>query len=86
MTRVHPRVHDRHPEIDDADVICAWDGFAEGVVRDIGERELRVGFDSKGRELEMVGVLAGGGWLVYHAMTPPSNKTRAEIRKARRNA
>ena len=85
MTTVHPRVHKRHPEIEDADVVWAWDGITEGVIRDIGEREVRIGFDSRGRELEMVGVLKDGEWFVYHAMTPPSKKTKSEIDKGRRN-
>jgi hypothetical protein len=39
-----------------------------------------VGFDGKGRLLEMVAVLGPDGiWLVYHAMTSPSKKTLKEL-------
>lgn len=50
-----------------------------------GELEVRIGFDPLGREIEMVGsLLAGGDWLVYRAMTPPTKKVRGEIEKAMR--
>ena len=85
MTEIHPRVHGRHPEIEDGDVIWAWENYVDRTDREVTERELRIGFDGKGRELEMVGALSKGNWLVYHAMTSPTKKTRAEIEKARRN-
>lgn len=80
---IHERVSQRHPEICEQDVIYAWQNFHVAAVRIPGEREMRVGFDFKGRELEMVGVLTVDGWLVYHAMTPPSKKTRSEIKRAK---
>ena len=67
------------------DVAYAWDNYAVGAVRVPGELEVRIGFDPLGREIEMVGsLLAGGDWLVYHAMTPPTKKVRGEIEKAMR--
>lgn len=84
MTKVHPRVHERHPEIEDADVVLAWEDYVDRADREVAARELRIGFDLKGRELEMVGILAKDGWLVYHAMTPPTKKTYAEMERARR--
>lgn len=86
MTKVHPRIHGRHPEISDADIVTAWENFAVAATRDIAEREVRTGFDSRGREIEMVGVRVKGEWLVFHGMTPPSKKTRREIERARRKA
>ena len=82
--RVHPRVHERHPEISDEDVRHAWEAYELRATRDRADREMRVGFDLRGRALEMVGVLQGGDWLVFHAMTPPSKKTLRETRMARR--
>ena len=39
-----------------------------------------LGFDGRGRLLEVVGVSGdGGSWLLYHAMTPPSDKTYREF-------
>lgn len=46
---------------------------------------IALGFDKKGRLLEMVAIrLDCGDWLVYHAMTPPSRKTFAELGVERR--
>ena len=55
-------------------------------MRTAAEREMRIGFDAQGRELEMAGAMSGGEWLVYHAMTPPSKKTRAEIERSMRRS
>jgi hypothetical protein len=43
-----------------------------------------VGFDSKGRLLEMVAVFDGKDYLIYHAMTPPTKKVLAELGLSRR--
>lgn len=85
MVRIHQRVHERHPELDDGDVEAAWESYCFAAVRIPGECEMRTGYDPQGRYIEMVGVLlADGAWLVYHAMTPPSKKTLREIENARR--
>lgn len=77
MVRIHQRVHERHPELDDSDVETAWENYRFAAVRIPGEQEMRTGYDPRGRYIEMVGVLlADGAWLVYHAMTPPSKKER----------
>lgn len=83
-TTIHSRIHERHPEISDDDVRFAWSHYSIGAVRVPGEREVRLGFDTQGRQLEMVGVLTVDGWLVYHAMTPPSKKTLREVEAAGR--
>lgn len=83
---VHPRIHDKHPEITDADVNWAWNNYVSAAVRDAREREMRIGFDLKGRAIEMVGVFMDDDWLVFHAMTPPSRKTYEEIDRAKRGA
>ena len=82
--KVDPRVHGRHPELSDGDVRYAWEHFDVAATRVPGEREMRVGYDRRGRRIEMVGVLTTDGWLVYHAMTPPSKKTEREIERASR--
>ena len=77
---IHPRIRQRHPELCENDVVVSWENPVVCAVRTPGDRELRIGFDKQGRELEMVGVvLAIGDTLVYHAMTPPSKKTRREV-------
>jgi hypothetical protein len=84
VTRVHPRVAQRHPELSDDDVTEAWEHFEAAAVRVPGEVEMRIGYDLRGRRIEMAGRLLEDGWLVYHAMTPPSKKTEREIAEAMR--
>ena len=79
---IHPRIHERHPEIDESDVSTAWNGAlisARRLDRDQDEW-IAVGLDSNGRVLEMVAVRnSEGQWLIYHAMTPPSKETLHEL-------
>ncbi len=83
-TIVHPRIVEWHPELSEEAVTEAWENYALAATRVPGERELRIGYDLHGRCLEMVGALTDEGWLIYHAMTPPSKKTMREASKARR--
>lgn len=81
MTRVHP--HALVHGLGEQEIASAWENYLVGAVRQPGETELRVGIDPLGREVEMVGaLLADGEWLVYHAVTPPSKRTRQELRRA----
>lgn len=83
---VHPRVGRRHPELSDNDVASAWRHALKMTRREGSERELwvAVGFDGRGRLIEMVGVEKDGRFLVFHAMTPPSSKTYRELGMGRR--
>ncbi|PHP53513.1 hypothetical protein [Actinomyces ruminis] len=69
--RVHPRVAERHPDVDADDVVTAW-RQAISIRRrnfDPPEYYLAAGMDAKGRLLEMLGVqLEDGSILVFHAM------------------
>lgn len=77
---VHPRVFERHPELDEQGVLYAWRNFTVSAVRVPREREVRLGYDLSGRELEMIAVaLEDGSWLIYHAFSPPTKKMRREI-------
>ena len=80
---VKGRVIERHPELTVEDVEYAWEHFREATIREVTLREMRIGFDKRGRLLEMVGVLTMDGWVIYHAMTTPSKKTLNEIEKAK---
>ena len=87
MVYIHQRVHERHPELSDVDVISAWNNQYRSTMRetDRGIRFVAVGFDPNSRHVEMVAVeLEGGHWLIYHAMTPPSSKTLDELGIERR--
>ena len=81
------RVMERHPELTRDDVLSAWENTVAVAYRIDGEAERQVGIgtDRNGRLLEMVAARTKeGGWIVYHAMTPPSRKTLAELRITRR--
>ena len=80
---VHDRVHERHPEILAEDVCSAWkNAFLSRPRTDDGTvRQVAIGQDGRGRLLEMVAQRIGTStWLVYHAMTPPSDKMLKELR------
>lgn len=89
---VHPRIHEKHKELESADVIHAWKSAIVSTPRLDGSGSwIAIGLDSKGRLLEMVAIyhtspaeIGPGKWLIYHAMTPPSNKTLHELRIDRR--
>lgn len=82
--RIHGRVIQRHPELNEEDVLYAWRHFACTAIRFPREREIRIGFDSHGRGIEMAGSMTSEGWLIYHAVTPPTQRMLVEIEKARR--
>ena len=84
---VHPRVMERHPEIAEPDVRVAWANAIAAVSRidDEADRLVVLGIDPHGRLVEMVANrIPDGRWVVFHAMTPPSSKTLAELRMTRR--
>ncbi|WP_101722346.1 hypothetical protein [Eggerthella timonensis] len=78
---VHPRVMERHPDLSEADVLAAWEGCERWAQRRASNASVAVGFDARGRFVEMVAARSpDGDWLIYHAMTPPSKKVLAEVR------
>lgn len=85
--KVHPRVHRRHPEIDDEDVRSAWRNAIRFVLRQLNEKDhyLVIGQGTSGRVIEIVAAREDdGSVLVFHAMTPPSKKTLSELGFIRR--
>ncbi len=79
---VHKRVHLRHPELDDEDVVTAWEGAIMSAPRILKNPDeyVSLGFDGKGRLVEMVAARsASGDWVIFHATTPPSEKTFREF-------
>jgi hypothetical protein len=80
---IHPRVHQRHPEITDEDVLDAWASCILSRPRlDKNPNEyLAVGVDTNGRLIELAAIRgADGSWTIFHAMTPPTKKTLIELR------
>ena len=80
---VHPRVMERHPELSEDDVREAWNGYVR-MVRRGDDQTVAVGFDAKGRAVEMVAKESVGDYLIYHAMTPPTEKALSELGLVRR--
>lgn len=84
---VHPRVMERHPELDEQDVLDAWDACIRAVPRletDAVEY-IALGVDGRGRLIEMVvRETVTGTWVIYHAFTPPTAKALRELGMTRR--
>ena len=78
---IHPRVMERHPELSEDDVREAWDGYVRMTRREGADSYyVAVGFDLKGRAIELVAVeTIEGDWSVYHALTPPTRGVLAEL-------
>lgn len=84
---VHPRVRERHPELTEADVVFAWSNSFRSAPRlkKNPDEYVSVGFDNKGRLIEMIALRSKHGeWLIYHAKTPPTKKIMAELDGERR--
>lgn len=85
--KVHPRIAERHPELSEDGIVRAWLNPLSSALREDSPNfpeYLQIGYDKDGRLIEMVGVLSEDGWLIYHAMTPPSRKTLKELDSAKR--
>ena len=80
-TYVHPRVIKRHPELTEKDVLSAWHNAFAMAIRTTpeGDRFVAAGADAHGRLVEMVAVKNHEGYLIFHAMTPPSARTLIEL-------
>ena len=81
------RVFVRHPQLSREDVVHAWRRRYYTGLRAESENFpefLWIGEDAKGREIEMVGTIAKGGYLIYHANTPLSRRTIIEVKLAER--
>lgn len=82
MVFVLDRVPERHPELSKEDVEVAWECAAAHMPR-IDARPfeyIAVGFDARGRAIEMLGRRNDAGdWIVYHAFTPPTRKALREL-------
>ena len=82
IVRVHPRVHENHPELEDEDVLSAWMSTFASTVR-IGTDPLRfvaIGVDGKGCSVEMIAVRTKNQhWYIIHAFTPPTQNVLKEL-------
>ena len=67
------------------DVVAAWENVLAYTIRESfsGDRMVVVGYDTKARPCEVIGLYKSYGWLLIHAMTPPTDKTWLEIEEGR---
>lgn len=79
------RVHERHPELSEEDVVTAFRSVMTDAERDDGTW-MAVGLDGRGRNVEMLYKTRGGDVLIYHAFTPPTKKFMRQIERIRRTS
>ena len=87
MLVIHPRVFERHPQLTEDDIRTAWENSYYEALRPDSPNfpeYLWIGEDKAGREIGMVGVPIADGWLIYHANTPLSKRTKDEIARGRK--
>ena len=73
-------INERHPNIDDEDVVHAFKSMLRHKQRE-GDEYIATGADSKGRILEMVYIynFEHDFFLIYHALIPPTKKTLNDL-------
>ena len=76
--RVHPRVAEKRPWLHEEDVLHAWGSRLALAERPDGQL-VALGFDAKGRQLEMVALSSRGEVLIFHAQEPATKKTQREL-------
>lgn len=84
---VNARIMERHPDLSEEDVLCAWENAVALLPRLSKDHDecVAIGADLKGRLVEMIAArLEDGSWLIYHAFTPPTRKMLVEMRLTRR--
>ncbi|MCL2807509.1 MAG: hypothetical protein FWD27_05010 [Coriobacteriia bacterium] len=84
---VDDRVPYRHPSISKEDAATAWMNCIKSLPRlDKNPDEyLAIGTDGKGRLLELVVIRnKEGDWLIYHAVTPPTENAIRELQMDRK--
>ena len=85
---VDDRIPLRHPEIEKQDAIDAWGNCVRSCPRleKNPDEYLAIGVDKKGRFLEMVVIRnSSGDWLIYHAVTPPTENALRELGMGRKS-
>ena len=84
---VSDRVSQRHPEVSKEDAAAAWKNCicSKPRVHKNPNEYIAVGYDEKGRLLELVVLRdSDGDWLIYHALTPPDDNAIRELGLNRR--
>ena len=84
---VDDRIPLRHPETEKQDAIDAWTNCVRSCPRleKNPDEYLAIWVDNKGRFFEMVAIRdSSGDWLVYHALTPPTENALRELGMGRK--
>jgi hypothetical protein len=76
---VHPNCYKHGLELEDA--LSGWSNVLAYSVRESfsGDRMVVLGYDTKSRLCEVIGLRKPYGWPLIHAMTPPTKKTVLEV-------
>lgn len=77
------RIHQRHPELTERNVITAFRSVMVDIQRR-GNVWMAVGLDDRGRNVEMLYKVIGDNIVIYHAFTPPTKKFMREITERER--
>lgn len=72
------RVHERHSELSDEDVVTAFRSVMAEAERKDGTW-MAIGLDGHGRSVELLYTSAGTDIAIYHAFTPPTKKFIRQI-------
>ena len=80
---VHPNCYKHGLEY--KDVVAAWTNVLAYTIRESfsGDRMVVVGYDTNARPCEVIGIRKHYGWLIIHAMTSPTDKTKREVAEGR---
>ncbi len=81
---VHP--HALKHDLTEEQILYAWENFIRKQYRRSPDEDkiLALGYDKQARLIQMVGRDTTKGVLIYHAMTPPSDKALRELNLMRR--
>lgn len=78
---VHPRIHERHPSINEEDVLTVWRNAFDYAYRYEGKKiQIAAVGDCQGRVYELIAeVIDAETVLIYHAFTPPTRNFLKEL-------
>lgn len=76
------RIHERHPELSEKNVVTAFRSVMIDAERSDGTW-IAIGLDDRGRNVELIYKKVQTGVIIYHAFTPPTKKIQREIARLR---
>ena len=81
---VHP--HALKHGLEEGEILFAWENFIRKRHRDVpnNDQMIAVGITQSDKYIQMVGVVKPYGLMIYHAMTPPTEKMLVELGLGRR--